>query len=224
MKNFWFGNPLLWNVILVLSVLIYAFIVPVLPGEWGPSPSRITFSLIFLSGTLSLDKRKGTIIIFSSVALVMEWVSGIFDLTILAMISRGLNVTFFLIVVGMLLHQMTTARIVNAKVILGSISGYLLIGIIYSIVIVEITYQDSGAFSVAGGPVDPLARLSESMYFGFVTLATLGYGDIVPLKPYSRSLTTFITISGQLYVAIIIAMLVGKFAARQSKENEHEES
>jgi hypothetical protein len=57
---------------------------------------------------------------------------------------------------------------------------------------------------------------SVPLYFSFVTLATLGYGDIVPLKPYTRSLATLITITGQFYIAIIVALLVGKFSAKQN--------
>jgi hypothetical protein len=55
-----------------------------------------------------------------------------------------------------------------------------------------------------------------------VTLATLGYGDMVPLKPYSRSLATLITISGQLYVATIIGILIGKFASKDKTHHKHD--
>jgi voltage-gated potassium channel len=65
---------------------------------------------------------------------------------------------------------------------------------------------------------DARRHLSESMYFGFVTLASLGYGDIVPLKPYTRSLATLIAISGQLYIATIIGILIGKFASKTEPE------
>jgi Na+/H+-dicarboxylate symporter len=52
------------------------------------------------------------------------------------------------------------------------------------------------------------------MYYGFITMTTVGYGDILPLKPYTRSLATFIAVAGQFYMAIIVALLVGKFAAQ----------
>jgi hypothetical protein len=59
------------------------------------------------------------------------------------------------------------------------------------------------------------AYLHEYIYYTFVTFTTLGYGDIIPLKPISKSLALLISISGQIYVAIIIAMLVGKYASNQ---------
>jgi hypothetical protein len=56
---------------------------------------------------------------------------------------------------------------------------------------------------------------SPPLYFLFVIIASLGYGDIVPLKPISRSLATLIAITGQFYMAIIVALLIGKFISQR---------
>jgi len=182
-------------------------------------PVRLGFTLLFISGVLSLEKRKRYLLYLSFTAFVLEWISGMLDLDFIAYASRAMNVLFFLILVFYLLRQIATARIVNIGVILESISGYLLMGITYSIVITSILQRDPGAFNVA--PAENLTRestadLNNSMYFGLVTMATLGYGDIVPVKPYSRSLATFICVYGQLYIAIIISLLVGKFASKKT--------
>jgi Na+/H+-dicarboxylate symporter len=58
-------------------------------------------------------------------------------------------------------------------------------------------------------PTDPAAVLGQLSYFGLVTLATVGYGDIVPVHPLIRSLATFEAITGQLYITVLIARLVG---------------
>jgi hypothetical protein len=113
---------------------------------------------------------------------------------------------------------MAMAKIVTARVIMASISGYLLLGIIFSVLIDAILRYDPLAFrfpSSPSGSGDPSLHMSDSIYFGFVTLATLGYGDFVPLKPYTRSLATLIAVSGQLYIATIIGVLIGKFVARR---------
>jgi hypothetical protein len=49
----------------------------------------------------------------------------------------------------------------------------------------------------------------RTIYYSFITLTSLGYGDITPLHPYARSLAAFEAISGQLYLAVLIARLVG---------------
>ena len=60
-----------------------------------------------------------------------------------------------------------------------------------------------------------LGHFSEYLYFTFVTFTTLGYGDIVPLTPLARSISILISVCGPLYLAIIIAMLVGKYASQK---------
>jgi len=65
-----------------------------------------------------------------------------------------------------------------------------------------------GSFSL-GEPVAESA--SEFIYFGFVTLSTLGYGDITPSTPMARSMSIFTSLLGQLYLVIIMALIIGKF-------------
>jgi voltage-gated potassium channel len=222
MEKIHLRSAITWNSILVLAVFLSAFILPILPSSWGRLPAWIGFNLIFLSGVLSLEKKRLYIYFLSLIALVVGWVSTLNEWNVIADISRVLNVSFFFLVVFSMILQIATARIVTAKVILEAISGYILLGILFAVVIAGITQRDPGAFSITqqgSGPEVPADILGQSMYFAFVTLATLGYGDIVPLEPYSRALTTVICITGQLYIAIIIAILVGKFASRREKES-----
>jgi len=132
-----------------------------------------------------------------------------------------MNVLFFMVVVFYLIRQMATARNVTARVILESIAGYLLLGLIFSVLVAAIMQHDPTAFMMNMPPKGPSSSDSSSsvpLYFVFVTMATLGYGDIVPLQPYTRSLAVFISVSGQLYIAVIIAMLMGKFINNDKKE------
>ena len=62
---------------------------------------------------------------------------------------------------------------------------------------------------VAGAPPAHPLTLADTLYFSFVTLATLGYGDLTPTGPVTRGLAIFEAIVGQLYLAILVARLVG---------------
>jgi voltage-gated potassium channel len=64
-----------------------------------------------------------------------------------------------------------------------------------------------------GGAGDEQTVMSKMFYYTFVTYTSTGYGDITPILPSARSLATLISTTGQLYVAVIIAMLVGKFSS-----------
>ncbi len=221
MKKKSLKSILTWDAALGITVFFCAFIIPVFPPSWGRLPVKIGFTLIFISGILSMDKRPLYMLFLSLAAFAMEWISGLLSWEGMQDISRGLNVLFFLFVMVSLMRQMAMPRVVSARVIISSISGYLLLGIIFSLLIAAIIQRDHEAFNIVlkdTGSEDATAHLSESMYFGFVTMGTLGYGDILPLKPYTRSLATFITVSGQLYIATVIGILIGKFASRKGSE------
>jgi hypothetical protein len=103
---------------------------------------------------------------------------------------------------------------------LGSIAGYLLLGMVYSIFVTIIIKNDPGSYSNLPPDImqNGTVKASIPLYYSFVTLASLGYGDICPLQPVTRSLATLITVSGQFYVAVIVALLVGKFSSKPAKE------
>ncbi len=63
-------------------------------------------------------------------------------------------------------------------------------------------------------PGQSAPQFSEYLYFSFVTLTTLGYGDVTPVSHLARSMAVLIAVTGQLYMTILIAMLVGKFLSR----------
>ena len=103
---------------------------------------------------------------------------------------------------------------VSVNVIVGAISAYLLLGIVGSILftLIEIIYPNS--FNVP----DDYHSYYKMIYFSFVTLTTLGYGDITPQTPQAKSIVVLVTLTGQLYLAVLMAMLVGKFLSDQSKK------
>ena len=97
-----------------------------------------------------------------------------------------------------------------------AIIGYLLLGLVSSIMIAMLVEYNPAMFSFPFPPeAGTTSHFSDYLYYGFVTMTTLGYGDIIPLMPFSKSLSILISVSGQLYLAIIIAMLVGKFASQR---------
>jgi hypothetical protein len=213
-----FGTTALWNTILVVSVMFAAFVLPVMPVIWHRSSFRAVYSIIYIAAIFSLEKRSNYLLVLFVSTLLLEWLSGMLNMPVILGVSKGVNILFFLVIVFSLIRQIATSREVTAVVILSSVAGYLLMGIIYSIFIAFISQHDPGAFtqmSTDASNADSGINTSVPLYFSFVTMASLGYGDIVPLKPYTRSLATWIAISGQFYIAIIVALLVGKFSSQQ---------
>jgi hypothetical protein len=98
----------------------------------------------------------------------------------------------------------------NKERLSAALSTYLLAGHVFGVCYWQVEQLRAGSFAAGGAPVVAgTLDLPTCVYFSFVTLATLGYGDIVPLTPTARGLAVCEAIIGQLYLAVLVARLVG---------------
>lgn len=109
---------------------------------------------------------------------------------------------------------------ITAETLWAAVNVYVLFGMMFAFLYSAVLILDPGAFS--GGILDNgHLRLTQSMiYYSFVTMTTLGYGDIVPKIHVAATLAYVQALIGQLYVAILIARLVSMYNI--GKEEGHE--
>ena len=121
---------------------------------------------------------------------------------------------FLLIAIGVTFRDVATDPDVSANRIVGAIAVYMLLGVLWAVAytIVHLVWPGSftGFDSRAGGEWD-----SEWLYYSFVTMTTLGYGDISPVSPIARLLAYLQAVVGQLYIAILVAGLVGAYMSKK---------
>jgi len=210
------------NSVLLLIVIFTIFFIPFFPIEWHRILYSLCFTLIFLLSALALSKNRSKVFNIAIAVIIIEWLSELLNLSILISVSFLANIVFFYLIVVLFILQIARAKTVTPQVIMESINGYLLLGLSFSILTALLCVIDPTAFSFGhlSETMDPtISYVSNYIYFGFVTLSTLGYGDIVPLTPAAKSLSIFTSITGQMYVAIIIAALVSKYLGQKSSEN-----
>ncbi len=130
----------------------------------------------------------------------------------------------FLLLLFFILTSITTARQVlftgeiDGNKILGAICLYIMLGLIWAMVYTIIHLLTTDAFSGVNDLGDWYEVLPDFIYFSFVTLTTLGFGDISPLMPITRFLVYFEAIFGQFYLTILVASLVGAGMSNLQKE------
>jgi voltage-gated potassium channel len=210
-----FLNP---NALLLICLVVMVFFIPVLPVHYHRFAYNFLFSCIFILSALSLQhSRKRVVIAFALFLIVIVWVASKVDLTFLFLVSRiGQGLFFILIVIG-LIKQTANAKNVNVSVMADSINGYLLVGVVYFMVVYSIVRFQPDAFHFsAESDSDERGVMSKMFYYTFVTYTSTGYGDITPILPGPRSFATLIAVTGQLYIAIIVALLVGKFSRSET--------
>lgn len=218
-----FSEGIQWNVVFLVAVIFPVFIIPFFPSSFQRILYNVSFTMIFILGYLNSDRRNPAFIPLAISAVILVWFSAFFKLKVLFTFSYFLNILFFGIVIFNMVKHLITSKTVTLRIILEAIIIYLLIGLIFSMVVSVIDYYDPVAFSFPHHEaISNAGHLDDFIYFTFITLSTTGYGDIIPLQPYARSLSIFIAITGQMYIAIIIAMLVGKYAASKQDDRYEE--
>lgn len=114
---------------------------------------------------------------------------------------------------GVSLHEVLVSRQVDANAVAGAVCVYLLAGLLFAMAFLLIEALQPGSFR----GVEPGQRyrmLSEMIYLSFVTLTTIGFGDIVAVTPLARTLVYLEGVFGQFYMAIFVASLIGVRVAR----------
>lgn len=113
----------------------------------------------------------------------------------------AVGVVFIGVIVQCILSDFLRAPRITADILWGTIGVYLLIATAFSFVFSALEAVRPGSFA---GVVEP----GSFIYFSFVTMTTLGYGDIVPISPLARLLAAFTAIGGVMYTALVVARLV----------------
>jgi voltage-gated potassium channel len=208
------------NIVLLICLIVMILFFPVLSFH-RVLMKNILFMAIVLFGTFSLDfvKRAQKILIASgTVTICLVWLDHFFPNQVLDLVFSFSFFCFNLSIVIFMVRHIAKSEKINVTIIINSINGYLLIGILGSVLLAmaellqkSLYHLDTGAINFAGGTAK---GFHDFLYFSFVTLTTLGYGDVTPVSAFAKSATIIIAVTGQLYLTILIAMLVGKFLSR----------
>lgn len=173
------------------------------------------FFIVVLSAMRSLSRSRIRMWFFTGIGFVaysLSWVGEIRPSDVLAGSISVCFIVIFSFLISALAQSVFASGPIDTERIIGAISIYLLLGLVWAFLYSFIELSSPGSFqsnsntSIQGihsGLVD------DFIYFSQVTLTTLGYGDIAPVSRPARMFATLQAMTGQLYVAIVIARLVG---------------
>ena len=200
---------------LSFGILLFIFVFPLVDSNsifdfFGP----LSYSIILISILSVIEKRKtrelkilyGLILI--SVSFI--WI-GYFSLdNTINIISFIFNIIVFVNASVIMIRQIVESDQVDAKVIIEVVNGYLLIGVMFTLTNTLIWELNHQSLNIA------TAEFSDLVYYSFITLTTIGYGDIAPQTEWSKMVSVFFGLTGQLYLTIIVALIIGKFLNKKN--------
>jgi len=197
--------------IAIILLLLFSAILDQYFGDIGERILLAIFVLTLASGVWSIKGKRsffrsgiGLVLGIILVTLVGYWLdeSGLSVLHLLIML------VFFVLTCWVAVQQVIFSGRIDGNSIVGAICIYLLLGMIWAMLYLLIENIAPGSFK--GLPeTGTSANVDSLIYFSFISLTTMGFGDITPALPLARFLTYMEGLVGQFYLAILVASLVG---------------
>jgi hypothetical protein len=187
----------------------------------GDAVELARWTVVLLFGLLALSDSRRTLvlgIVLVVPALVGNWMHQLQPTLAPPWTALVPGLLFVGYVVMHLLRFIVRAARVDSEVLCAGVAGYLMLGLLWSLAYMLTGSLTPEAFHFAAGPVEGhVLKGFNAIYFSFITLATVGYGDIFPLSSAARVLAMMEGLAGTLYMAVLISRLVSLYAsARQA--------
>jgi hypothetical protein len=184
---------------------------------------NILFLTVVLSAIRTLSEsqiRLAVAITAGVIAYAISWFAGAGHSITMVVITDACYIVVFGLLFVALVESVFGEGAVDLNRITGAISIFLVLGLIWAFIYSLIEINRPGSFTTLDAGAGQLDMVSEFIYFSFVTLTTLGYGDISPLSRPARTMASLQAVTGQLYIAIVIARLVGlQISQSRSKDS-----
>jgi hypothetical protein len=194
------------HLLIALVVMLVAYPYGGGGGALGVAAVLIPIASVFALATEHRYLAISIVLGAVTVAGVVQEAAGVELLPVLVVGGSGLllyaSTTLFVLV-----RVLRTER-VTGDTLCGAIAVYLMIGLTWCLGYVLLEYLRPGSYALAAGATRR-ATGKDLLYFSYVTLATLGYGDVVPVTDGARSLAVLEGLCGTIYMAILVARLIG---------------
>jgi hypothetical protein len=199
---------------LLISLLSFLLVIAILtqyPALGGDQVLMFLIEATLIVGIWSLVRQRFWFM-FGLVLIAIGGINIILELIFQHDWAHYINLLvallFYLSTTVIAFRSLLTGERIDLNMIMGSICVYILVGISWSIFYYFESIIHPGAFNGIVGEGGK-QQFSELLYYSYVTLSTLGYGDITPVSPIARTLAYLEALFGQFYIAILVASFVG---------------
>ena len=212
------------NIVLLVCLLVLVLLFPLI-SQKTKLLGDIMFSGIVLASIFSLnftEKTRKILFVTGGSTIILLLISFLADHRVWTLLAFFNMFVYQICIVFFMIRHVSSSRDVNGTIILNAINGYVLIGFLGALLLAMAEIAELYLFGIDTPLInyagDTLPKFHEYLYFSYVTVTTLGYGDITPANAVAKSIVIMIAISGQLYLTVLVAMLVGKYLSVNREE------
>jgi ion channel len=189
-------------------------ILEALVSGFNPLDLLLAVNLIAATASAAHDRWIRLLLLLGMAFVLTRGIRAVLGIEALLPISQVLWVLASLLATAATARHALRARVVDAEHIFAALDAYLLAGLVFAVCYWMLDQAWPASFGVASASDLDLAR---AVYFSFVTIATLGYGDVVPASDSARGLAILEAVSGQMYLTVLVAWLVSLYAKQTDK-------
>ena len=207
---------------IIFAIMLVMLINPFIrnTGRSGYFFATILVAMIPLASYYALteDRNRASIIfLIAAPFVILDGINMFFTNHYLMVVTYSFGTILYFYIVVLLVRNLLSQRVITANLIYCAISIYLLIGIMWAGIYTVLEGISPGSFSGT-------SETTDLLYFSFVTLTTVGFGDVAPLSILAKRLAIFEAAMGGIYMAIIIAMIVGRYMSMQVEQDSESET
>ena len=208
--------------LLLASLVLTCLLSPLAnDAQVGKVLTHTCFSIVILTGMLANRQRLWifrTAVVFACIAVASNWSNFFAVSNNLHRANLAIDILYFAFSAVIILVAVFRDHMASTQAVLGSISVYLLLGLTWALSYLLLESFQENAFFFADRRLDALhvggvdtTDMGQLIYFSFVTMSTLGYGDIAPRTPIAQTLCWMQAVAGQLFIAIFVARMVSEW-------------
>jgi hypothetical protein len=195
--------------------------------EYGKTVETALVTLVLLSAVLAVGGGRRTLtwaIVLVIPALVGRWSHHFWGAHVFPAAGLGPSLVFIVFIVANLLRYILRAPRVTSEVLYAGVANYLMLGVLWANAYVLVAHVMPSAFVfTAGPPTSQSMQGFNGLYFSFVTLSTVGYGDIIPIAPVARLLAIAEATVGMIYMTVLVARLVALYSSEQPNDEKEKD-
>ena len=213
------SHPGMWRFSTVKLLIALVLLIVMTPFfeefALGDLIEALMITLVLVAAVIAVGGKRSVLIAAALLlvpAIVGKWLTYAYPQTFQPYFFFGFGIAFMGLVVLKLLGYVLRSMQIDTEVLCAAVSVYLLLGLIWALAYALVAHLSPGSFAFAANPHSS-GRMDRfnAFYFSFVTLSTVGFGDVTPVSKLARTLAVMEAVTGTFYVAILIARLVAMY-------------
>jgi hypothetical protein len=221
-----------WRYAVLLGTLLLVLVVQPLSFGFSTTPQMFDIFLMLVTVALLLSfcphRNKRLVAsafgIPTGLLLLVGHLTATESHNTVVLIGHCIVVVFYFWAAALIVASLFYSQTLSLDSVFGSICGYLLLGMAWGVLYSMLDTVWPGSFEVERRLAEQVrtndSRIHLFTYYSFITLTTVGYGDVTPLSTPARTCAWLEALTGQFYLAVLVAGLVGVLLARKSQANE----